>query len=174
MRITREIKIDLNFTPTLDACPSCEVEQEFGNGVAECRSCGYHAGAELSEVWSDFVLATPEAPHGWELTNTHESEGDGFYFELAIPKVLSVSEYRDLRDWVSQLGGNIDEDTFANIVFHNNTDYKAPVTFASEEAFLEFANGYISAPERWGNLYSQTIDGIEIEWNEEAGEWAVV
>ena len=60
-----------------------------------------------------------------------------------------------------------------NIVFRNNTDYKSPIAFASEEAFLEFANGYISAPSRWGNRYSQTIDGVEIEWSGEDSEWTV-
>ena len=118
-------------------------------------------------------MATPAAPHGWELTNTHESEGDGFYFELEIPEQLSVSEFHDLRDWVSQLGGKIDEDTFADIVFQNNTDYKSPVTFASEEAFLEFANGYISAPSQWGNRYSQKIKNLDIEWSDKDGEWTV-
>ena len=66
MTKTCEIKIDLTFIPTLDKCPSCEVEQEFGNGVAECRSCGYHTGGELSEVWTDFVMAgLDEVPRGY-------------------------------------------------------------------------------------------------------------
>ena len=132
--MTCEIKIDLTFTPTLD------------------------------KVWTDFVMATPTAPHGWKLTNTHESEGDGFYFELEIPEQLSVSQVRDLRDWVSQVGGKIDEDTFADIVFCSIDG--PPVTFASEEAFLRFANGCDYHCDLRG-----TIKNLEIEWSYEADEW---
>ena len=54
------------------------------------------------------------------------------------------------------------------ITFENNTDYRKPIVFDTQEAFLEFANAYISHPSQWGNRYSQQIDGIEIEWD---GEW---
>lgn len=54
----------------------------------------------------------------------------------------------------------------ACITFKNNTDYKEPLVFATEEKFLEFANGYIENPATWGNRYSQEITNIEIEWSE--------
>jgi hypothetical protein len=105
--------------------------------------------------------------------STHETYEDANHISIEDAIDCDICNPRDFsgRSYSAILDDGADPRDDNTSTFVNNTDYPSPVVFRSTMQFLEFANNYISAPETWGNRYSQSIEGIEIEFDVDSGDW---
>ena len=92
------MRIYPNFKASLDRCPECDFEQE---NLVTCRSCDYHAGAELAQQWIDYVESLPEVPVGTVITQAHEGEPADYYFDVKLDR--EKSDPAELVIWLARI-----------------------------------------------------------------------
>lgn len=155
------MRINLNWTPTLAACPECGHEQNFSERAA-CRACDYHAGSDMSEEWTEFVeKLDAELPDGLEITFAHESEGDGYWLDMHVS--LRRGEGADevtLRTWIAANGTVEEGEIRAALLGCNNPIDEEMTEFGIERLIEEMREE--SSPE-WvtGESYRAWQEEIE-------------
>jgi RNA polymerase subunit RPABC4/transcription elongation factor Spt4 len=104
---TTTIRIHIPFTASIMVCPSCG-SKRLKDGVT-CNDCGYHAGAQLSKQWRDFVRSL-HPPVG-EIRHNHEAENNNQYWiEMGIMDVATLEQLTQFDAWLENIGGVIDEE----------------------------------------------------------------
>jgi RNA polymerase subunit RPABC4/transcription elongation factor Spt4 len=101
------IRIHIPFTPSISVCPSCG-SKRLKDGL-RCNDCGYHAGAQLSKQWRDFVQSL-HPPVG-EIRHSREAENENQYWiEVEVMDVSTLEQLTQFDAWLENIGGVIDEE----------------------------------------------------------------
>jgi hypothetical protein len=107
MPATTTIRIRIPFTPSISVCPSCG-SKRLNDGVS-CNDCGYHAGAQLSKHWRDFVQSL-HSPVG-EIRHSHEAANkDQCWKEVDMMEVATSEQLARFDACLENIGGVIDEE----------------------------------------------------------------
>jgi hypothetical protein len=125
------MRINLNFAPSLEECPDCGNEQEFGPGNAVCRACNYHAGSELSQEWIDEVTKMEYTlPQGVDMEFAHEAESLTDYY---IDVRFAWCEAETFTTWLAKFSKQFSVES-CELQNGDDIDAHGPTAFWTPEA----------------------------------------